>query len=220
MKNSRFAIANMLRHTDAKLTPLQLSIILHNDNTFSEDLETMRCGDLQITYGWLCSKRITVSSLEAAGLGPLFLYQCGARTAADLASFGYNSLHLAASPSVCSEAVVAFGHHAVRAAFLKNAQDAVNVAGTSAQACLGLQPKDLVALCDKSPEMAMAVFVQLPKERAFVGLEVQNLQLCGVTSTHLIENGFRSSSLLLQMKIRAPELCRLGFSHPPLFFTA
>jgi hypothetical protein len=172
-----------------------------------------------VTYECLLRSGVGVVRLEAAGLGPLFLYQRGARFAEDLLAFGYSSVHLAASDRVCNEALIAYGNASVRAAFVKCARDAVNLSGTPALTRIGLRSQDLVRACKDSPDMAIAVLLQMPKDRAFVGLSVTDLMQTGIKAADLVKHGFRSSTLSLQMGIRAPDLCRMGFSHPAILIS-
>lgn len=203
---------------DISLSRVQLAILLCGQSQPGLVDEVATDGSSVLTFARLCEAGVSVARLEAAGLGPLFLYHCGARSAEEIQAFGYTSLHLAASSRVCNEAVLAYGEGAVIAGFLKTAEDAVNVAGSPAQACLGLMAKDLLKACKNSPEMGISVLLQIPRQVAFVGLCTDDIMECGIRAVHLIAHGFKSSTLSLQMNARSPELCRLGF-YQPAFFT-
>ena len=199
------------------LSRCQLTTILCGERNPCLLDEVVNDSPTVVTFERLCEAGVSVARLEAAGLGPLFLYQRGARAAEDMQAFGYTSLHLAASSRVCNEAVLAYGGASVIAVFLKSAVDSVNVAGTPAQACLGLQAKDLLMSCKNSPEMGISVLLQIPRDVAFVGLVVDDVMACGIKAAHLIAHGFKSSTLSLQMNIKSPDLCRMGFWQPAFF---
>lgn len=197
----------------SRLSRKQLAILCYDDPMRKSEL----VADAEVDFSWVRSRGITAERLEAAGLGPIFLYQRGAGVIEDLVAIGYTSLHIAVIQRVCNEAILVFGAEAVRRTFVCTSVDAMHIAGTLAQTQMQLHNKDLLRLCKDDSSMALSVICQLPKQNALVGVQFQDILDCQLTAETLMQVGFESKTVRMQLNIQSPELFRLGFSNPSVF---
>lgn len=156
----------------------------------------------ELTYDFLIANGVRALNISTAGIRPLALRSFGVESAKQLKMLGFDSLHLV-DPIFAEEACAAYGASDVTQEFLRDAHDAVALAGSDAISLLGIKMQQLLELCVGMPTEANAILQQTRTKPA----------LEGVHGTTLLDTGLRAPQLSA-VGITAAELRRLTFERP------
>lgn len=169
-----------------------------------------------MTLKWLRDHGVGALQLVVAGLFPAFLFRAGIATGPEaLLELELDALYLAQYPRIASEARALYGPESCRTTWLRNASDAVALAGSEAGATLEATLERLLAPCEGRPTEAEAVLACTVNAglcvRAF-GAAV--LIATGIDAAGLVRGGVLMSDVLA-MGATPQELNHLGFRALP-----
>ena len=191
--------------TAARLTTKQRLAIVHNTAIPAQTM--LALPDDQINFEFLKKHAINPVNMLAARLTPLELKSRGVVNAADLASIGFDALHLTNS-LFCESCVSAYGAEDVLAAFIRAPIDCVAVGGTCCMEQLHLNTEILLAKCAGAGTEAAAVLKQTP----LIGVSASTLLDTGLRRPQLTDLGLSWCAIVEGTGASPEQLIKLGYS--------
>jgi hypothetical protein len=171
--------------------------------------EVLQLDDAKIDYTFLMAHRVDSKALQAAKVSIWQLKARNVSTAQELRLLGYDCLDLL-DEHLCAQAVAAYGVDATVDAFLRNAYDAVVMAGSPNLSLLQIDLATLLSLCNRDSEAAYSVIAQTVP-RSLKGVAAQTLVESGVLAIHLRALRFTKEIVRKQTFATESELNELGF---------
>ena len=174
----------------------------------SDSAETLvAMEDSAINHEWLMAQHISPTLMRAAQMTPLQLKAHGTRTPRDLATLGFNTLHLL-DEEWCDDAVSAYGAPALLDEFLVSSNDAVVLAGSEAVEKLGINLGLLLLVCSGQPSAAREVLAHYKNVRR---VPPETLLETGLRAADLTSLGFSKARLCTDMLATEAQLALMGF---------
>jgi len=162
-------------------------VAIATDNRLLTCEDAMSIPDKEITVAFMKTHGVLSTHLITSDVSIQNLKARGG-TIEDLLQLGFDSIDLANSASLSHQFVLSYGEHAVHQAFMRSARDAVIIAGTPAQAILGITTTDLMAACVGLVDEGVCV-LRLLGPGALLGVHASVLREGGIGGVQLAAAG-------------------------------